>query len=277
MNFFTKRIGLTTLSVLAAGATFMNANGCSTQKSQKKLLDGIKKISVQKGRPLKDRVCDAYFLVAKDTENYKGFVYLCTSGVPTCGYGSSIDTPARRCQIEFFDAQGKKLSPQEVEKRFKEIYDRRAAYKTGTDKKGRPVYNYRADTYKKDFALFVSRESAEKLCKSDIGQCYTALQTNFKSAGMKLEEKPFCLIVGCMDPQYNSGSFNKEKWPNCFRLIALNTPAGFRQAAEETNRGQVSKERNQLVKELFLLGAGEKQQQLQLEQQIKNQRLQKSH
>ena len=261
MSFFSKKnILLTTASLLAAGATLFGASSCSgkQEQSHKDLLRQIKKISLEK-RPLKDRVCDAYFLIAQKNENYKGFVYLCTSGVPTCGYGSSIDTPARRCQIEFLDAQGNRLTQEQVEARFKEIYAARSNYKTGTDSKGRPVYNYKADTYKDKFALFITRESAERLCKSDIQSCYVSLQGNFQNAGMNFEKKPFCLMVGCMDLQYNTGNFRQKSWPTCFKLLILDTPEAFKKAAEETKRGQVSADRNRLVKSLFEAGAEEKQ------------------
>jgi len=276
MNFFTftkRNLWLTTLSLFAVGMTAFGAKSCADKQKEGDLVSQIQKISLEK-RPLKDRVCDAYFLVAQKNEGYKNFVYLCTSGVPTCGYGSSINTPERRCQIDFVDAQGKLLSREEVEARFKEIYAARSSYKTGTDKKGRAVYNYKAETYKKKFALFITRESAERLCKNDIRDCYVALEGNFKKAGMNFEKKPFCLMVGCMDLQYNSGNFKQKNWPNCFKLLVLDSPESFKKAAEETKRGQVSAERNLLVKRLFEIGAKEKQQQL-TQQKIKS--FQKSH
>ena len=214
MSFIKKPKCLTFLSV--AAATLMSLTSCAGEtKETREIVNTVKSIGRQTHRPLKDRACDGLFTIVKAHENYKGFVYLCTAGKLTCGYGSNIENPDRRAQLVFTDSNGRRLSQEEVAARFQAIADAKPDMQTGVDKKGRPVYNYKADTYKR-FDLFVTRESAEQLCRSDLGQTFDALNRNFRSAGIDIAKVPFVIVVGSMDIQYNTGNFTKNSWKRCY-------------------------------------------------------------
>ena len=264
MSFIKKPKSLTFLSI--AAAALMSLTGCAGEtKETQEIVNTVKSIGRQTHRPLKDRACDGLFTIVKAHEKYKGFVYLCTAGKLTCGYGSNIEDLDRRAQLVFTDSEGRRLSQKEVEARFQAIADAKPRMETGVDNRGRPVYNYKADTYRK-FDLFVTRDSAEQLCRKDLGQTFDALKSNFRSAGIDIDKVPFVIVVGSMDIQYNTGNFTKNSWKRCYaglQVGAKGDPRGYHKAALETRRGQVSKKRNDLIRILFVEGAGE------LEQQIK--------
>ena len=184
----------------------------------------------------------AIALLAKG-EGLVNFMYLDSKSRVTIGYGTMLPDAASATAIDLRHPNKQPAKPEEKRAEWERL---RKISPAGTDR------NYSAQSYRKDAKLFIMESEADRLRLLKL-DCFIA---ELRIAYPGFDTFPEDAQVAMMDMVYNLGGGGiTKKFPKFTR--AVNNPKGpdWKTAALESNRPDLSPERNKDVKDLFLSAA----------------------
>ncbi len=183
--------------------------------------------------------------VAKKLEQYEGrldHLYLDSKGKVTVGIGHLISSSAAMASVTMYRKEEKATKVATFEQKKKE-------YETiSKQKKG-----YRASWYKNHTALFMKPSDIEAQRDVHLKSFYTELTNIYRKGNgyaSNFDDLPEDAQVALFDMIFNLGATKLDKtFPSFNKAIKGDD---WKKAAKESNRPDVSKSRNDFVKELFL-------------------------
>lgn len=175
-------------------------------------------------------------------ESFIAHMYLDSVCKVTIGYGTMLPSAKAAEKIALADSQDKAAKADEKAKE----WDRVAALAPKGGKQ-----NDKASSFSKDAVLFIAEAEAARLAEAHIAGLAPALKSTFPD----FAEFPEDAQVALLDLAYNLGAAGLRKFKKL--VTAINDPKGpdWKTAAHESNRPQLSKERNKEVRDLFLAAA----------------------
>ena len=170
------------------------------------------------------------------TKGFEAFCehfYLDTAGNVTVGYGRMLPNAAATAGLSLSKADGITASAQEKSAEWIAI-------------KAQPV-GKPASWYKKHCTLTISEVDASALLEADLKTAIGYLSGKFADLDSYPEDAQDALL----DLIFNigTGNFTAAKWPGLFAAVKAKD---WKNAANQSNRPQVSATRNAAIKQLFL-------------------------
>ncbi len=175
-------------------------------------------------------------------ESFIAHMYLDSVCKVTIGYGTMLPSAKAAEKIALAGSQGKEAKADEKTQE----WDRVAALAPKGGKQ-----NNKASSFAKDAVLFMAETEAARLAEAHIAGLVPALKGTFPG----FVKFPEDAQVALLDLAYNLGAAGLKKFKKL--VAAVNDPKGpdWTTAAHESNRPQLSKERNKEVRDLFLSAA----------------------
>ena len=238
----------------------------------RKELAGLKCLSFEQAKKMREDVCRSYRKSALDFENNVDYLYLCSSGKLTVGFGCNVNDWKRFSLLMFKKEDGTYMSLEEKKDLYKRLCKERDGIKD---------YNVKHTWYKENWCdnnkfPQPTPKSIERLNRFCVRDAFNKLCDNFSKAGMDLGyfasedmlktgnyENSF--IMGAMDLQYNTGKFTQDIWKRnygalkkavkAFKKDDMKTFASYMAlATEETHRKETAKgvkKRNEFTRQCF--------------------------
>lgn len=168
-------------------------------------------------------------------ETFIGYVYLDTNGYVTVGYGHMLP-----------DADSTTAIPLKLNGANASDKAKRSEWTTMESQE--PGHD--ASYYKKFTKLTLDESDARSILKDDLASAAANLATRFPS----LDDYPDAAQDALLDMMFNIGltKFTKSKWPSLFAAVENKN---WTSAAAESHRTEVSDERNNAIRDLFLSAA----------------------
>jgi GH24 family phage-related lysozyme (muramidase) len=170
----------------------------------------------------------------KDSESYVPHMYCDTTGNVTIGIGKKLNDVNHAKKFGFINTKtGKTATADEIKKDFETV-------------KGNCKSNYKAKAYKKHTQLILSKGTIENQIKKDVDEFERQLNQKIKNFKTLPPEVQQALI----DMSFNVGTNGMvTRFPNLMKAI---NKKDWNKAAKESNRSDVSTDRNSYVRNLFL-------------------------
>lgn len=184
----------------------------------------------------------AIALIAKG-EAFINWMYLDSVSKVTIGYGTMLPNSEAAVGVDLRHPNKKPATADEKRAEWRRV---QAISPAGTDR------NYSAQSYRKDAQLFIMQSEADRLRLLKLDAFIVELGNIYP----RFNSLPEDAQVALMDMVYNLGGAGiTKKFKNFTR--AINDPKGpdWKRAAQESNRPQLSVERNKEVRELLLSAA----------------------
>lgn len=168
-------------------------------------------------------------------ETFIGYVYLDTNGYVTVGYGHMLPDADSATSIPF-KVNGADASDQA----------KRAEWVTMKSQEAGHVASY----YEQFTTLTLGESDARSILKDDLTTAAGNLAKRFAS----LDDYPDAAQDALLDMMFNIGptKFTKSKWPSLFAAVENKD---WTAAAAQSHRADVSDDRNNAIRDLFLSAA----------------------
>ncbi len=187
---------------------------------------------VAANKPAAEPTWDDFKRVLKSHEGTIPHMYLDTVGAVTVGVGNMMPTAAQAQALGFVNrSTGKKATADEIKTDFDEV---------NKQTKGKLASKYKVNT-----KLDLPDADINALLDTRIAGFKSELKGKFPDFDLYPARVQYALL----DMAFNLGTVGVTKFTHFTAAIKLNTPEGWLKAAKESNRPQVSAERNTAVKQ----------------------------
>jgi GH24 family phage-related lysozyme (muramidase) len=169
-------------------------------------------------------------------EDFVGYMYVDTTGNVTIGYGHMLPDADSATSIPL-KRNGAPATAQQKRNEWTTMHSKEP---------GHPARYYKQFT-----TLTLDESDAKSLLKDDLTTAAANLATRFPS----LDDYPDAAQDALLDMMFNIGltKFTKDNWPKLFEAVEAKN---WRTAAAQSHRSDVSDDRNDAIRDLFLSAAG---------------------
>ncbi|QMW24051.1 lysozyme family protein [Sandaracinobacteroides saxicola] len=170
-------------------------------------------------------------------EDFINYMYLDSVSKVTVGVGTMLPSAAEAATVNMADKTGKPATDAQVRAEWKRVQDISPA---GTPR------NFKASSYRDAATLFISETEGNRLLDLKLDGFMTMILGWFP----KFHDFPADGQVAIIDMTYNLGNL-KKKFPSLVKAVQK-SPPDWAEAAKQSNRPQLSAERNKETRNLFL-------------------------